>query len=164
MIEERLRVLKAMSEVTHSIDLNAFAGMVGLSPEETIEEVHELVNSGHFRRVGGGFGITEEGKNVLKAIEPVSSGKEFHFYTGIDQPTGFSAANLKEFYEITKRVPLDSLQFHLFREDFENWIKKAVKDEELANELSSLREMNVEKEEIRTEIMKTIAKKYGNGL
>ena len=164
MIEERLRVLKAMSEVTHSIDLNAFASIVGLSPEQTIEQVHELVNSGHFRRVGGGFGITEEGKNVLKAIEPVAHGKEFHFYTGIDQPTGFSAENIKEFYEIIKRVPSDSLQFHLLREDFENWTKKAVKDEELANEIALLREKTIEKEEIRNEMMKTIAKKYSNGL
>ena len=41
-MEEQLKVLKVMNEVTSRMDLNAFAQMVGLNPNQTIEHVKEL--------------------------------------------------------------------------------------------------------------------------
>ena len=161
MTEEQLRVLKVMSEITSRIDLNAFAQMVGLNPNQTIERVQELVNSGFMRKVGGGYGITEKGKAILKAITLVPKDTAFHFYTEVGHPTGFSAESLKEFYEITKRVAAESLEFHLYRGDFENWLKASLKDEALADELAMLKSTNVKGEELRQAVMKAIAAKYG---
>ena len=139
MMEEQLKVLKVMNEVTSRMDLNAFAQMVGLNPSQTIEHVKELVNAGLVRKVGGGYGITEKGKAILKAFTPVPKDAAFHFYTAIGQPTGFSAESLKDFYEIVKRVAVGSLEFHLYREDFENWMKTVFKDAALADELAKLK-------------------------
>ena len=161
MTEEQLRVLKTMNEITSRIDLNAFAQMVGLTPNLTIERVQELVNTGLVRKTGGGYGITDKGKAILKAIMPVPKDSAFHFYTEIGQPTGFSAESLKDFYEIIKRVAVESLEFHLYREDFENWIKSAFEDKTLANNLARLRNANVKGEDLRKGIMTAMAEKYG---
>ena len=161
MTEEQLRVLKAMNEITNRIDLNAFAQMVGLTPNQTIECVQELVNAGFMRKVGSGYGITEKGKNILKAIAPAPKDMAFRFYTGIGQPSSFSAESPKDFYEIVTRVAVESLEFHLYRKDFENWIKNALKDSELAEEFAKLRAMKLKGEDLRKEMMKTLAATYG---
>ena len=160
-MEEQLKVLKVMSEVTSRIDMNAFSQMVGLNPSQTVERIQDLVNSGFIRKMGGGYGITEKGKAILKAITPVPKDTAFHFYTGFGQPTGFSAESLKDFYEIVKRVAAEALDFHLYRGDFENWIKNALKDAVLADELANLKIEMLKGEELRQRIQKAIAARYG---
>jgi predicted transcriptional regulator len=160
-MEEQLKVLKVMSEVTSRIDMNAFSQMVGLNPSQTVERMQDLVNSGFIRKMGGGYGITEKGKAILKAITPVPKDTAFHFYTGFGQPTGFSAESLKDFYEIVKRVAAEALDFHLYRGDFENWIKNALKDAVLADELANLKIEMLKGEELRQRILKVIASRYG---
>ena len=161
MTEEQLRVLKAMNEITSRIDLNSFAQMVDLTPNQTIERVQELVSSGLVRKTGSGYGITEKGKTILRAITPVSKDSAFHFYTGIGHPTGFSAESLKELYEIAKRVTVESLEFHLYRGDFENWVKAEFKDEALVDKLANLKSANMKGEELRQEIVTAISAEYG---
>ena len=161
MMEEQLKVLKAMNEVTSRIDMNGFARLVGLNPYQTIERVQELVNTGFVRKVGGGYGITEKGKALLEAFAPVPKDAAFHFYTAIGQPTGFSAESLKDFYEIVKRVVVESLEFHLYRDDFENWIKAVFKDAALADELAKMKNSQLKGEDLRQEILKAIAAKFG---
>jgi DNA-binding Lrp family transcriptional regulator len=161
LTEEQLKVLKAMNEITSRIDMNAFSEKVGLTPDQTIDRIQELVNSGLSTKKGGGYGITEKGKAILKAIIPVPKETAFHFYTEIGQPTGFSAESIKEFYEIIKRVAVESLEFHLYRGDFENWIKVAFKDEALAAKLVSLKNVDAKGEELRQGILKAVSAKYG---
>jgi predicted transcriptional regulator len=161
LIEEQLKVLKVMNEITSRIDMNTFAQRVGLNPNQTIEQVKGLVNAGLVKKVNSGYGITEKGKAVLKAIAPLPKETAFHFYTGIGQPTGFSAESLKELYEIIKRVAVGSVEFHLYRGDFENWIKAVFKDAALADELASLKSANVKGEDLRKEIITAISEKYG---
>jgi DNA-binding transcriptional regulator YhcF (GntR family) len=141
--------------------MNTFAQMVGLNPHQTIERVQELVNAGLVRKAGGGYGITEKGKAILQAFTPVPKGAAFHFYTAIGQPTGFSAESLKDFYEIVKRVAVESLEFHLYREDFENWIKAVFKDAALADELANMKNSQLKGEDLRQEILKATAAKFG---
>lgn len=160
MMEEQLKVLKVMSEVTSRIDMNGFAQMVGLNLNQTMERMQDLANAGLIRKVDGGYGITEKGRTLLKAITPVPKDMAFHFYTAIGQPTGFSAESLKDFYEIVKRVTVESLEFHLYREDFENWIKAVFKDTALADALANLRASQLKGEELRQEILKAIAAKF----
>ncbi len=160
-MDEQLKVLKAMSEVTKRVDMNAFSQMVGLKPTQTVERMQDLVNLGFIKKLGGGYGITEKGKTILKAIKPVPKYAAFHFYVGFGQPTGFSAESLKDFYEIIKRVPAKSLDFHLYRGDFENWIKTALHDSVLADEIANLKVELLKGEELRPEILKAIAQRYG---
>ena len=150
-----------MSEVTSRIDMNTFAQMVGLNTSQTVEHIQNLVTAGFIRIVGGGYGITEKGHIIIKAIKQVPKENAFHFYTGFGQPTGFSVESLKDFYEMIKRVTVESLDFHLYRKDFENWIKAALKDSALADELASLKNTALKGEELRQEILRAIATRYG---
>ncbi|MCW4008254.1 MAG: DUF5752 family protein [Candidatus Bathyarchaeota archaeon] len=159
-MDDQLRVLKVMSEVTNRIDMNSFAQMVGLKLEETLLRMQDLANAGFIRRINGGYSITEKGRALLKAITPVPKELAFHFYTDIGQPTGFSAESLKDFYEIVKRVAAASLEFHLYREDFENWIKTVFKNTASAGALAELRASQLKGEELRQAILKTIASKF----
>ena len=161
MTEEQLKVLKFMSEITSRIDLNSFAEMVSLTPNQTIEKVQELVTSGMVKKTGGGYGITEKGKKVLRAITSVSEEMAFNFYTDLGKPTEFSAENIKEFYEIVKRVDANALAFHLYRGDFANWIRGVFEDSVLADKLVSIRDTKIRGEELRKAMMDAIDAEYG---
>ncbi len=160
-MEEQLKVLKAMSEITSRVDMHTFAHKVGIDTSQTLQCMQELVNSGFIKKVGGGYGITRKGQIILKAIRPLQKENEFHFYTGLGKPTGFSAESLKDFYEIVKRVAPESLDFHLYRGDFENWSIAVLKDATIAKEIASLKVECIKGEELRQRILKAIATRYG---
>lgn len=161
MKEEQLKVLRVMSEATGRMDFNEFASMVGLTPSETMGALRELAKTGHARTVGGGYGLTEKGKAILKAEARVPEGTEFNFFTEIGQPTGFSAASPRDFYEIAKKVDASSLEFHLHRGDFKNWVQAVLKDEILANELENVKQSEVKGEDLRERIASAIESHYG---
>ncbi len=160
-MEERLRVLKVISEVTGRLDLNDFAQMVGLTSIQTMRHMQELVKADFLKKVGGGYGITDAGKAVLKALTPVSAGMEFHFYMAIGQPTSFSAKSLMGFYGIAKQIDARSLEFHLYRGDFENWARIVLGDAELAADFAGLKAAKIVGENLRKEIVKATDARYG---
>jgi hypothetical protein len=85
---------------------------------------------------------------------------EFHFYNGIGQPTGLSAASIKNFYELIKKVDASSLEFHLYRGDFENWLRTAVNDARFADELADMKKSELKGENLRKEIAKAAESRY----
>lgn len=155
-----MRVLKVISEVTGRLDLNEFARMVGLTPNKTMKHMQELVKADFLRKVGGGYGITDAGKAVLKALTPVSAGLEFHFYMAIGQPTSFSAKSIVDFYEIVKQIDACSLEFHLDRGDFENWMRIVLDDSELAEEFACLKDAKLVGDNLRKELIKATEARY----
>jgi DNA-binding Lrp family transcriptional regulator len=161
LTEEQLKILKVMSEVTGRVDMNEFARRIGLAPNEVAEEIQELAKVGFVKKVGGGYGFTEKGRAALKAVKPVPEGMEFHFYVGIGQPTRLSSRTMHEFYLTAKKVDAASLEFHLYRGDFENWVATAVEDTAFANELADLKKTNLMGEELRKEIVKALEARYG---
>ena len=160
MKDEQLRVLKIMNEVTHRMDLNEFARMVELNANEALECIQDLARTGLLKKSGGGYGITEKGKAVLNAQTIVANGLEFRFYTEVGQSTGASARSLKEFYETIKTIDAASLEFHLYREDFTNWVQAVIKDEVLATELENVRQSELRGESLRKRLAAAIEKRY----
>jgi predicted transcriptional regulator len=159
-MEQRLNILKAMSEVTGHMDMKHFAQTVGLTPSETIEQVQQLAKAGFVKKSGSGYGITDKGKNALKAVTPVPADKAFQFYNGIDQPTGLYAENVKEFYDAVMKVDVASLEFHFYRGDFENWIRTLVNDAEFADELAKMKKSELKGENLRKEISQAAEERY----
>jgi len=160
LIENQLKILKFMSEVTGRMDINEFARKIGLTPNQTMEQVQELVKAGFVKKVGSGYGMTEKGKAALKAVAPVPANMEFHFYLGIGQPAGMSAASIKEFYDAVRKVDAASLEFHLYRGDFENWIRTVVNDATYADELAHMKKSELKGENLRKEIAKAAEARY----
>ena len=75
-------------------------------------------------------------RNVLRE-------EAFYFFTSIGNYTGVSASSLDEFLQKIKDVDVKSLEFHLFREDFEKWIAQTLGDDKLAGEIKLVRSQKI---------------------
>jgi hypothetical protein len=53
------------------------------------------------------------------------------------------ATSLEEFVRELPKVNLKSLEFHLFREDFEKWVALSLKEVVLANNIGVLRKQKI---------------------
>lgn len=80
--------------------------------------------------------------NAIRALRTLSNEEAFHFYENIDKPTGQSALSLHEFLDRIKTVKLESLVFHLERNDFKNWITDTLEDPTLAQRIGMLPKEN----------------------
>jgi DNA-binding Lrp family transcriptional regulator len=158
--EKRLRILEVMSLISRKLDFQEFTRRVGLTEGETLDQMQKLEERGFLKKVGQGYALTMNGKMAIKVLGKVPEGKQFHFYKGLDQYTGFSADSLKHFYEIIKQVNIETLEFHLLRRDFENWVKTVLSDENLITELVRIRESQIDGEELRKEVLKVIEERY----
>jgi len=159
--EEQFKVLKALVEATSRMDVNTFAQKVNLTPDQTVHLIQELAKEGFLQKVGGGYGITKKGKAALKVFMPVPKDMGFHFYYGINQPSDFAAESLEQFYGVIKKISTESLEFHLYRGDFENWLKEACKEPELASAFEGVKAADLKSEELRKELLKVLDAKYG---
>jgi len=78
-----------------------------------------------------------------RTLRSVLREEAFYFFTSIGNYTGQSAASLDEFLQKIKDIDIKSLEFHLFREDFEKWISQTLGDNQLAQEIKILRTQKV---------------------
>ena len=163
MKNEQIRILKTMNEATNRMDLTMFAQAVNLNPNQAIAEIQELAKEGFLRKVGGGFGLTEKGKKTIKFFMQVPNELGFNFYVDFGKPLGFIALSIEQFYRFIKQVSADSLEFHLYRGDFENWLKEVVKDEELTETVGVLKTTGLKGEDLRKALLKAVDAKYGVG-
>jgi DNA-binding Lrp family transcriptional regulator len=161
LIEEQTKILKFMSEMTGRVDMNEFAKKMGLTSSQIIEEMQELTKEGFLKKIGGGFALTEKGRTALKGSASVAWNMRFNFYTAVDQPTGVSAGSIKEFHDLLLRLNVTSLEFHLYRGDFENWFKNAAGDPTFADELAKIKKTGLKSEELRKAIAKIAEARYG---
>jgi len=161
--ETQLKVLKTMLEATGRMDINVFSQAVGLTPEQTVEQVHLLADLGFLKKVGSGFCLTDKGKNAFKIELHVSPEKAFNFYEGYDKPLGVTASSIEEFYRAIKTVTSDALSFHLYQGDFEKWIGEVLADQELASEVDELEGYGLNEEDLRKALLKAIDQRYGVG-
>jgi hypothetical protein len=160
MIDEQLRILKFMNEMTTRTDTNAFAQKVGLTSAQLMQHMQELVKLGYLKKVGEGFAMTGKGKKILKATKPLHHDLKFHFYIEVGKPTNLYAINVKEFRDHVLKVDAASVDFHVHRGDFENWFLTAFGDKAFAEELSKLKKKNLHGEELRTALIKAIEDEF----
>jgi len=98
--------------------------------------------------------------------------EEFHFMKSISFiiPTPYIAKDLNEFLEILKKITIDSIYFHTFearlrlendRNDFSNWLEKALGEKEIAQEFSRLDPYTYTLEDLRNRMIELIEKRMG---
>lgn len=160
LVEERLKILRFLNELSGRVGLKEFAQRTGMSRGSIIGYVRGLVRAGYVNKVGRGYSISAEGKTAIKALGRIPEGMEFRFYTGAGQYAGLSAKSFKEFCDLLKEVDVKAIEFHASREDFENWIKGVFNDTQLAQEMAKLRESKLAGEDLRKEIVSITAAKY----
>jgi hypothetical protein len=96
----------------------------------------------------------------LRALKTVPREKAFYFFTSIGNYTGESAASLKEFIEKINQVNVKSLEFHLYRGDFEKWITEVLEDRKLAEDVGKLQKTNLLADHLRNQLHAIVSKRY----
>ena len=84
--------------------------------------------------------------------------KAFYFFTSIGNYTGVSAASLKEFLERINVVDVKSLEFHLYRGDFEKWASEVLQDEELVREIKRVQRFNLSGDALRNQLSLAVSR------
>ena len=95
-----------------------------------------------------------------KILKPLSRDKAFYFFTSIGNYTGESAASLEEFSKKILDINVKSLEFHLYRGDFERWIADALEDSELATKIKRLKELKPIGIDLRDRLYLIVSKHY----
>jgi uncharacterized protein DUF5752 len=90
--------------------------------------------------------------NILRSVPPQNA---FYFYRAIGAPTGAAARNLPDFLGIVNTIDLASLQFHLGRGDFENWLKM-LGDDTLAKQIAGLKDRKLRGEDLQVQLVDTV--------
>jgi hypothetical protein len=95
--------------------------------------------------------------NVSRAVSVPDA---FLFFVDAQKYTGEFATSLTDLLSKLQRVPLESIEFHFRRGDFERWVGRAVGDEVLADRLRRIDRL-MRGEELRAAIKETIRKRLG---
>jgi hydroxymethylpyrimidine pyrophosphatase-like HAD family hydrolase len=91
---------------------------------------------------------------------PLPAPKRFYFHDEGGGYLGRVAANLWEFRQALSDVPLNVLQFHLIRGDYERWIREVLRDDELSRRVRKLGGRDLYGEELRRALFETVANRY----
>ena len=97
---------------------------------------------------------------AIKIIEELPIEKSFYFYTGIGSPTGKFARSLGEFIGMMKIIEMSSVEFHVQRGDFINWIKM-LGDETLSQQIAKIEKDNLTGEKLRQRLLQVLRMRYG---
>jgi hypothetical protein len=95
-----------------------------------------------------------------KILRTLPREKAFYFFTSIGNYTGESATSLKEFMEKINQVNVKSLEFHLYRGDFEKWITEVLEDKKLAEDVGKLQKTNLLGDQLRNQLHVIVSKRY----
>jgi hypothetical protein len=87
-----------------------------------------------------------------RILAPVPYVNGFHFFTSIGVYTGETAISLDHFTREIQTIPLESIEFHIKRGDFQRWIASTLGDDELAEEIGCIEE-NVSGEPLRKRLL-----------
>ena len=99
-------------------------------------------------------------ENISRIFRTLPREKAFYFFTSIGNYTGESAASLKEFMEKINQVNVKSLEFHLYRGDFEKWITEVLEDRKLAEDIVKLQKTNLLGDQLRNQFYAIVSKHY----
>ena len=75
---------------------------------------------------------TSELKHARVLLAEVPYDKGFHFFTSIGRYTGETAISVATFARKLEVAPIESVDFHFRRNDFQKWIADSIGDTELA--------------------------------
>ena len=97
--------------------------------------------------------------NVSRILRELTRNEAFHFFTSIGNYTGECATSLEDFVRKIKEVNIKSIEFHLYREDFEKWVTQTLEDKELAQEIKNLQKQKITGESLRQKLHAVVSKR-----
>jgi NDP-sugar pyrophosphorylase family protein len=100
-----------------------------------------------------------EADEVVNGVLIAPMEKAFYFCTGAGQYTGMLATTIEGFIEALEKVPIESIDFHAGRRDFERWTRDVLRSNELADSVEDLRRTAMTGEELRSDLIR-VAKEW----
>lgn len=158
-----LEILREKGKPSTPLDI---ARQLGIKNQQAMMHLLNLKGMGYVSTSERNhYAITDLGKEALgiakltksqasQILNPVPHERAFHFYTGIGHYAGTSANSLIDFCDKIQKITPKSIEFHMHRKDFENWINN-LGDEDLAKKLAMIREQHLSEEELRKRIYET---------
>jgi len=93
-----------------------------------------------------------------RILRTLSRKNAFYFFTSIGNYTGHRAMSLDEFTVKIREVEIISLEFHLYRGDFEKWATEVLEDPELATRISAVKLLEPIGNSLRDQLDFTVSK------
>jgi len=97
--------------------------------------------------------------SASKILRKVLREEAFYFFSSIGNYIGESAASLEEFSEKIKEVNTKSLEFHLYRGDFEKWVDEVLGDAGLAERIKELRNRKLVGDHLQDQLHLTVSRR-----
>ncbi len=87
----------------------------------------------------------------------------FYCYTNFGQYTGLLATSIEGFIEALEKSPIESIEFHAKRRDYEKWVRGVLALNELADGIEDLRRMGLTGEGLRHDLI-AVTKKWADAI
>lgn len=167
----RGKILVELWATGKPMTLQRLAEKIGLNSSSTmgyllglIKAKYVSVPQKHYYAITGmgkqAIGLPKLDKNIAQNIlASCSLEKSFHFYTDIDAYSGIYATGLKDFVDKIQTIDLKSVEFHVPRKDFGNWVR-SLGDVELSKRLGLLRSANLSGENLRSTLVQSVKSRY----
>ena len=94
-----------------------------------------------------------------RMLRKLGNDEAFYFFTAIGNCTGQSANSLEEFLTRITEIDAKSLEFHLFREDFEKWASSTLGDVQLTKDIAMLRRQKADGAGLRDRLSSVVSKR-----
>jgi acetyltransferase-like isoleucine patch superfamily enzyme len=98
----------------------------------------------------------------VKGIVSTPIDRAFYCFTDIGQYTGLLATSVEGFIDALEKSPIQSIEFHVKRRDYERWVRDVLALNDLADGFEDLRRNGVAGEELRRGLIGSV--KWASGL
>jgi hypothetical protein len=100
--------------------------------------------------------VSQTSARILRTL---SRENAFYFFTSLGNYTGQRAMSLEEFEDNIRDIKIASLEFHLYRGDFEKWMANVLADKELTRRISDLKHLQPVGNALRDQLLFTVSKR-----
>lgn len=165
--EAKKEILGLLWEAEKPVSLEEVSQKTGLKSRSVNMHLLGLVKLGHVTKSAKGYyTIADSGREAIgfpridrkfaeKVLNKTPVKGAFHFYRGINRPTGILSDSLVDLCEKIKTLEMESIEFHLSRGDFEKWIS-SLGDTELAKRLRLIQKKDLTGQTLREEVYRTL--------
>jgi hypothetical protein len=94
-----------------------------------------------------------------RILRTLSRENAFYFFTSVGNYTGQRAMSLEEFATKIREVTITSLEFHLYRGDFEKWADEVLEDNILTKRISAVKLLEPFGNSLRDQLYFTVSKR-----
>ncbi len=100
--------------------------------------------------------ITVHDNTLVEGTLALPTDRPFLFHSGVGQYIGFTANTIEEMASLLSRVEVKSIEYHLYRRDFERWVRETFQANFLARQISELRKQGLRGRKLRMGLQETI--------